>query len=343
MSDSTLHILSTWPGETNFERFTSLPDKLYTAKELPLKKMESVPQAWLHALYMVVNNQEVLARCSLYLNPHLRYHEQATACIGHFESINNAEVAGYLFREVTKIASQAGYTFVLGPMNGSTWESYRLPVSGSGPLFFLEPCYPAYYPSLFEKSGFEVIAGYVSQCDEDRNIHEDRIKEVQQHFESEGIRFRNLNIERYDEELRHMHAFCSEAFKRNFLYTPILKEDFLEKYARVKKYIQPEYVIIAEDGLGNMLGFIFCIPNYLNEHKKEIIVKTLAKHNSFRYGGMGNVLGSMFKQRALANGFTSIIHAFMYEENASKSLSQHFSGKVIRQYQLFGKEIQHEK
>ena len=69
--------------------------------------------------------------------------------------------------------------------------------------------------------------------------------------------------------------------------------------------------------------------------EKGLIVKTLAKSNSVRYGGMGNVLGSMFKERALKNGYTYILHAFMLESNASRSLSEHFEGEIIREYSLF--------
>lgn len=37
--------------------------------------------------------------------------------------------------------------------------------------------------------------------------------------------------------------------------------------------------------------------------------------------------------------YKSVVHAFMYEEGTSTTISQHFSGVIFKNYVLYGKEI----
>lgn len=332
-------LLKTLPGDASFHLFESLTERLYPAPILKLKSLEGLNHSLLKSAYVLLQNGQPVARCCLYDNPALSYQEQKACCIGNFESIHDTTCSNELFRMVEADAKADAMEYIIGPMNGSTWDTYRLGITHNQANFFSEPYYPEYYPNLFRAAGFEPIAHYLSNRDEGKDLHDERIRELEKRFIEKGIGFRNIDLQRYEKELNKLYAFCMEAFRNNFLFTSLPEESFIEKYMKVKPYIDPQYVIIAEDQEQNIVGFIFCLENVYDTTQKGMIIKTIAKHPSLRYGGMGNVLASKFKQRALANGYQYIIHAFMIEHNASKSLSQHFSGRVWKEYELYGKHI----
>lgn len=332
-------VIKTLPGDTHFHLFESLTERLYPSEILTFKSLEGINHRLLKSAYVLLQDGTAVARCCLYDNPDLRYQDKKACCIGNFESIHDSKCSNELFRVVIADAKAIAAEYIIGPMNGSTWDTYRLGITSGQNNFFLEPYYPAYYPELFAAAGFESIARYFSNMDEEKDLHEERIRELETRFVEKGMRFRNIDLQHYEAELEKLYTFCMEAFRNNFLFTSLPKEDFIGKYLKLKPYIDPQYVIIADDAEGNRLGFIFCLENFYDKTQKGMIIKTIAKHPSIRYGGLGNILASRFKQRALKNGYRYILHAFMIESNASKSLSQHFSGRVWKEYELYGKQI----
>ncbi len=332
-------LVKTLPGDASFHLFESLAERLYPAEVLRLKGLEGINHSLLRSAYVLLQDGTAVARCCLYHNPALSYQEKKAACIGNFESIHDSGCSNELFRRVIADAKADAAEYIIGPMNGSTWDTYRLGTTQGQANFFLEPYYPSYYPALFTAAGFEPIAHYLSNRDDEKDLHEERIRELEKRFVEKGMSFRNIDLQHYEAELEKLYAFCMDAFRNNFLFTPLPKEAFLEKYLKLKPYIDPQYVIIAEDAERNIAGFIFCLENRYDTKQKGIIIKTIARHPSVRYGGMGNVLGSKFKRRAMENGYQYIIHAFMIESNASRILSQHFSGSTFKEYELYGKHI----
>ncbi len=332
-------IIHTSPGADTFVLFEKVVAHIYTDSILALKNREGINASFLNQTFVLLHHQEAIGRCCLYVNPNLSYANRKVACLGNFEMIKDMPAATYFLDYVFKYAKTNGFDYLIGPMNGSTWDTYRLATDYESPCFFLEPYYPNYYSDLFLNAGFEKIARYVSNEDREQELNEARIEKIEGRFAAQGIEFRTINLTHFEQELDKLYDFCMLSFKSNFLFTPINRESFKEKYLKLKPYIKPEYVIISEDKDKNMVGLIFCIENYTDKNEKGMIIKTIAKHPSMRYAGMGNALGTRFKKKALADGYSYFIHAFMIETNASKSLSNYFSGRTIREYYLYGKPL----
>lgn len=332
-------IIHTRPEAENFHYFEEVLSVIYPDNLIPLKKTEGINQPFLQQAYIITKDGKPVGRCCLYSNPHLIYNNYNTACLGNFECINDQSICNELLNYVISHAKKIGFEYLIGPMNGSTWDTYRLADAYNSPTFFLEPYYPDYYTHLLKNSGFEKIARYVSNRDKEKELNQERIEKIEQRFIEHGVTFRNIDLENYESELDKLYEFCIKSFKSNFLFTPIDKAIFKEKYLKVKPFIKPEFVIIAEDKNEQMVGLIFCLENYNDKNEKGIIIKTLAKDPSLRYGGMGNVLTTQFKRKALEAGYEYVLHAFMIESNASKSLSTYFSGETIREYFLYGKQL----
>lgn len=236
-------------------------------------------------------------------------------------------------------AKKQGAQILIEPMNGSTWDSYRFSVHHDHPNFFLEPYHHLYYNDHFSNNGFDIIARYFSSIETNLNFDNPAIAEREIELKKAGVTFRNINLQKYEEELENIFHFNAIAFRSNFLYTPITKNEFIKKYAKTQGLIDPEFVILAEDAERNLIGYFFCIIDFYNKKEKSLIVKTAARHPDKNWSGTGHIIGRMICHRALQKQYQSIIHSFMYEEGTSSNMSKNFLGSIFKNYVLYGKEL----
>ncbi|NGM90377.1 hypothetical protein G5B35_24060 [Parapusillimonas sp. SGNA-6] len=95
---------------------------------------------------------------------------------------------------------------------------------------------------------------------------------------------------------------------------------------------------MAEDE-GEVVGVFFCVQDFLDEVQKTLIIKTIARHPSARYRGLGHVMAAQIYASAREMGFTQIIHAFLKSDGTSTPISQHFFAEPFKTYSLYGKSI----
>jgi hypothetical protein len=96
---------------------------------------------------------------------------------------------------------------------------------------------------------------------------------------------------------------------------------------------------LAEDSEGNLLGYFFCIQDFYNQKEKSLILKTIARHPDKKWAGLGHVIGNQIYRKAVEQGFQTVIHAFMFDEGYSTTISKNFSGERFKNYHLYGKQI----
>ncbi|MCX6351948.1 MAG: hypothetical protein NTX03_08805 [Bacteroidetes bacterium] len=314
-------------------------EALYPQAQLHPLLMSDINPAYFHTAFFVWDDDEkVIAQAVLYLNPNLKYEGKNSAAVGNYEAIENAEVSSFLFNTIKKTAKENGADFLIGPMNGSTWDSHRF-ATQTTELFLSENFHHHYYIRQFAENGFEEIADYVSTRDVEMENNSPAIQKVEKRFENMGISIREINLDNWHHEMEIVYNLCITAFADNFLYTPITKEYFAAKYEKVKPIISPRYTLLAVEEDGTCAGVVFAFPNLLNKEKKELILKTLARHPDKKYMGIGQWLGDKITGRAKEDGFSSIIHAFMFEDNYSKKLSAKYHGILIKNYVLFGCDL----
>jgi len=334
-----IKIIQSKPGDHNFHLFKNFPKEIYASDSIRFKHDETINIQYLFACYVVVNDNKVCATASLYNNPHLSYQNKKTFCIGNYESINNETVASKLFLHLFSEAKKNGAEFLIGPMNGSTWNIYRFSVHHNQPNFFLETYHHLYYNDHFLNAGFKIIAKYFSSIDTSLKYDNADVITREKELKNSGVTFRNIRLDEYEKELEKLFEFNATAFKTNFLYTPLDKEEFIKKYTETKKIIDPDFVLLAEDRNKNLIGYFFCINDVFNTKEKSLIIKTIARHPDKKWTGLGHVIGNMIYRKAVEKKYTSVIHAFMYEQGTSTTISKKFFGDIYKNYVLYGKEI----
>lgn len=291
--------------------------------------------------WAVLNGGEIEAVCSLWLKNIPVWRDCKTSVLGHFFASNSA-VGKELLSFALKRIEALGFHYVIGPMDGSTWHSYRLVTySEKHPAFFMEYFTPEEWPGIFTSAGFEEIAGYSSAQTITSTYTDHSVAKFIAKKESLGLVIRSFDKNKAQSELTAIHALSLKSFAKNFLYTDIGWPDFLALYEKIIPFIDPDYFLLAEHQ-GRLVGFIFAIPDFLQKQRGEgmdtLVIKTVAKLPGRVYAGLGSYLVHVIHQRAVEAGYKSIIHALMHDSNISRVISDK-SAHTIRRYALYGKKL----
>ena len=260
--------------------------------------------------------------------------------IGGFAA-NDFHAASQMLDCALDYLKKAGCELAVGPMNRNTWHRHRFVTeSDQRGRFMLEPRNPSEYPNWWMQSGFHTCSTYSSSVIQLNKI-EATSSALAKRLERSGVIVRELDISRYDDELRAIYSVSLKSFTHNFLYTPLSEEGFLDAYRKVRERVGPDFVKIAErDGV--TCGFVFGIPDFealARGEKPSVIVKTLAVDPLSHCAGLGSLLVEKLHRAARIKGYDEAIHALQHETNTSLKITGRHHGNVFRRYSLFSKQL----
>jgi hypothetical protein len=337
MTEGAFEIIKTMPGERTFSLFQEI-DELNERQSI-IGKSDDSTFAFAHCCYVLLENGKPKARAVLYQNPGLFYKNKKAAAIGNYECVEDENISNSLLNFIIHEAKNLNAAFLIGPMNGSTWENYRFSLNNNFDNFLLEPRHPVYYNQQFLSSGFEPIAYYSSRKNTSFFCNNKEVLQKEEKLINSDVKIRNIDIKNFDKELESLYSFMCSAFSNNFLFTPISKDIFINKYLQFEAIINPEFVLIAQDENEAVIGFVFCYDDVLNRKEKSLVIKTLARDRSERWSGLGAVMANRVISHAKMRGYESIIHAFMLDDGNSSETSEQFFGTVYKKYVLYGLEL----
>lgn len=287
----------------------------------------------------------VLARCSLWWRETPLHGGERSGVIGHFDAAPGAgEAARALLEHACRQLAARGASLAIGPMDGNTWRAYRLVSdAGSEPPFLLEPWNPLEWNAHFAAAGFAPLATYHSSATRDLASQDERVPQAAGRLRAGGVRLRALDPARFVEELERIHALSVDAFARNFLFTPVSREEFVAQYRPIERYVDPRLVLVGERG-GELGGFLFAVPDLLQAQRgakvDTVVVKTVAVRPGRAYAGLGAWLAAECHGRAAQAGFTRAVHALMHDANNSANISRRYA-QVLRRYTLYARKLAH--
>jgi len=335
-----VEIIATKPNESNFNLFNELIKDLYPENSSRFKFGNEPEEKYLVSCYVLLIGNKPKARYAIYNNPHLFYKSKKVISIGSYECVKDRYISKTILNHAKEKAKELGAEILIGPMDGSSWSNYRFSLDNDKSNFFMEPYHYIYYNKQFTDFGFETIESYYTNYSNDPDFDEEFIISTEKEFNAKGLFIRNMNKEDFENELNKIGAFTIENFQKNILYTPIKSEEFVEKYINFKDYLLPEFVFIAEDSKKEIHGIYYGIPDYFNPKPKTIIIKTIARKLNTPYKkNLINLLMHKFRKQMNISGFKNEIHAFMHLDNASRNVSERYSGKGLKSYALYGLTI----
>jgi hypothetical protein len=266
-------------------------------------------------------------RASLWLDGPTLEGEPAAA-IGKIE-VSTQAAAGEFLKQLIEECRQRGARWVLAPLDGDSWHTYRLAVEGNDRAFFAmePPAHPILKAALLD-AGFVPRLHYFSA---EVRLAEGPVARLAKI----SLSMRPFNLGDAEAELERMYRIASSAFLSAPLFKPIEFEDFALLYRPALTRLVPELVLFAEDDGGQAVGFLFGFPDWAEgvSSPRSAILKTYATLKP----GAGALLADTFHERARRLGFETVIHALMHEDNRSLRQSQQLGGVPFRRYALFAR------
>ena len=252
-----------------------------------------------------------------------------------------------LFNKIFEELKKEGIETIIGPLNGTTWNTYRyVTEKGSRRQFLLEPWNEDYSVSLFEKLGFKPLAGYIStvmegmDSDGRRNLNK-KIEKLKKFDYYKDIKVESAENKDLLTVLNKVYDLTVEAFKNNFLYSGLEREIFLKMYMSYEDKIIKKFFKMLYLG-DELIGYVFGIPDYAELGYKgkidTIILKTIAVSPIYNGKGMGYILINSLVEEAEKEGYENVIYALMHQSNVSKNIGL-LLGNMLRKYTLFIKEL----
>lgn len=303
------------------------------------------------ALGQVTTAGQTLAQCALWWHDTPDHRRIGT--LGKLEA-TDADAAIALLRQACDYLKQQGCTFALGPMDGSTWQSYRCATDwNAGPPFLGEPQTDPRWLDWLAQAGFGPVAQYESRLCED--LHQTWTPRWRRH------RLRNIALTSArgvapEILLAEIYPLVMASFRRQPWFLPLPEAIFAQAYRPLLAQVDPALVQLAwakgeavtgevitgkanESGRDRLVGFLLALPDYLAPpEQRRLIIKTLAIYPGRAQAGLGYLLLEAAHQAGAAQGYRQAIHALMHSHNPSLNLSRRYS-QPFREYGLMGMRL----
>ena len=318
--------------------FMSFPARLYEGDQYYSKRPDLPSAATTPRFFLAFDGEHIIGRACAMINPYITFEKQYTGIIGYYECIDKEESAKRLIDSVTEYLSREKCQYLIGPVNGNTWHSYRWTVPDNGRPFFLDNYHKPWYLSQFLTAGFKPIAEYASTMVNQPFGPFPRLEKFKNYYERKGISIRSINLDNFESDLSAIYSISIQAFQDNFFYSPISWKDFCQLYQSIRPLIKPEFVLLAENSIQEPLGFIFGVTDPYNLSNKTLIIKTVAVVPNPSAKGLGAYMGEKLHQTAHELGYKTVIHALMHEDNVSNNILADISRK-FRSYVLLGRAL----
>ncbi|MBL8660767.1 MAG: dATP pyrophosphohydrolase [Rhodospirillales bacterium] len=179
---------------------------------------------------------------------HLRRHDDATGHFGFLEAEDGADIFAALLRTAEDWLRARGMRRILGPFTLSINEESGLLVDGfDGPPFLMMGHARPYYAGHLEAAGYakakDLIAyAYDTAVDPDPKL----TALVERTAKKHGIRFRNVDMKRFDAEVRTIFEIFNDAWSDNWGFVPFSEAELEHVAASLKPLLRVDDVAIAD-------------------------------------------------------------------------------------------------
>jgi hypothetical protein len=306
-------------------------------------------------LFGAERDGRLVARAAAIVNPRLvDATGRALGQVGYFESEDDPDASRALFDAVFASLRSRGARQVTGPMNGGAHRAHRLMTRGfERDPFLFEPRNPAYYPKLFEASGFVPVHAWRTFELDDAEVR--RFGKIAARASAALPRTALLELldPRRPEVLPRLHALLDRVWKGHVGYAPIDREELAEVIGGALVLMTGRHFGIVHDGRGTDLGVSFMFPDYVREVRalrgdvrgwgswlgavspKTLIMHTHAVVPEARHSNAVSIGLAQGVQHFVEDGYQRLVVALVTEGWA-------FFGrqaKPTREYSLYGRPI----
>lgn len=255
--------------EEYIKLFISLPKKLYdkndnmedaaTIRSL-LEDRHPLSKYFKLYKFLILDKEEVVGRFII-----TTYPDDDICYLGFFECINDSSVSKKIFDEAKSFAKKNKYKKIIGPVDASFWNKYRLKINMFDKRPYTgEPYNKDYYFKMFKDNGFKVIEHYVSsKYEKPIDYENERFIEKYEKFIKNGYLIKSPSIKEYKKVIDELYYLISDLYSDFPIYKEVSKEDFFSVFASYKYILNMNMVKMAYKD-NKAVGFFVSVPNYNN-------------------------------------------------------------------------------
>lgn len=311
------------------------------SSKLPEFQLSDIGEHQADAHWGLIDQERIVARCSLWWTNTPSYQHHRTGLIGHFAA-KNSETAGLLLEYAVHQLTEQHCTLAIGPMDQNSWRNYRLVIESTAePSFVMEPQNPSDWPQYFLDNHFEEFATYFSAIVSNLNVASPRLQQVQSRMVNRGVTFRPLSKQTFHQDLTKIHSVARVAFRDHLLYSDIPETVFTRQYEAWRDLVPTDLIWLAEQE-HRTVAFCFALPDLSQAARGKdvdtVIIKTLGVLPERQFAGLGQLLLEFVQQRAAEMGYRRGIHALVREVPILQKISGRYA-VPFRRYALFAREL----
>ena len=207
------------------------------------------------------------ARAAAFISPEMVIDGVQAAFFGYWETTQDPEADALLMAEVEAWAKDQGAKVLYGPINFTTYGTYRLRVSAEpgARTFQAESYNPEGYSAVLEGLHFKTCQRYLVQISSHESVAAMAapFRAVIDGFVAAGYRFEPLTPELWLGRMPELHGLVDRTFRHNFAYTPLPYAAFEKACGEAfvnKACPHSSVVALAPDD--TIAGFSLIYPHY---------------------------------------------------------------------------------
>lgn len=214
-------------------------------------------------LFLAERGGEAVGRIAAIENRrHLEAYSDGTGFFGFFECVEDPGVARALVGAAGDWVRERGLGRLRGPTSFTINDECGVLLDAfDRPPVLLMTYNPPYYPALLEACGFAKAQDLLAYRYDVLPETPPALVAAGRRVEANGIRIRNVDLSRFDEELARIHAVHSAAWAENWGAVPLSREEMRLLAKALLPVIDPELVFLAEQS-GETVGVSVTLPDF---------------------------------------------------------------------------------
>lgn len=318
------------------------------------------------AYFMAYRDKKPVGRVTAQINHrHNEFKKVKEGFFGFYECLDDDEAAVALMKAAEDWARQKGMTKIVGPESFTIYDEVCFLVDGwegDPPMPVVMTTYtPRYYMKQMDLAGFvKEIDWYAYMLYSDFKIKDVYLNMRERLKKRYGYTFRNIDMNRLDEEAEKVKKIFNEGWEENWGHVPLTDRQFDTMKEALKYIADPRICWIVEDGdkivgctvylpdinpsVKKMNGrfFPFGFWHFLRAKKNAKIMRGFLTGVAKEYRNKGvdiALIAETFKN-GIAAGYTKAECSLMVETNKNiLEPIKKWGGKHTKTWRLYSKEL----
>ncbi len=216
-------------------------------------------------LYLLEERSRVIGRIAAFYDVLAQeFWQEKVGHFGYFECIQDTKAGELLLETAQEWLKKEGCTAMRGPWSfvSQEWGSV---VEGFEPSpVIMGPYNPPYYNSMYSSFGLEKVKDLLCweiSVETGYQVPERILKLTDAIQRRYKIHIRQLDMKRYDEEVKIVIELANSTIIDNWGYSPVTEAEVQAMARDLKPVLQPKGVLFAEDAQGKPIGFAITLPD----------------------------------------------------------------------------------